>query len=331
MKDIFEYKDNFSLNADIQSKLLLGNPDLNRNPKISIIIPTYKRPELLKSALESCLKQDFKEVYEILVVDNNDDPEYNKNFEIVKSLNDPRILYYRNDKNLGMSGNWNRGIILSRGKNITFCHDDDQLLPYSLSLLNKLSEQNPGKAIFASHNTINEEGKIINKAVIPSRLNKIFKPLNPFEYKKWDVFLCSPGFGCGCLFNRKNMIELGGFNEEFYPSFDYAFNALYVFTFGGVYSLTPTFNYRIFANESMTAYKKFADVDRHFRACMAKRMNTPKWILNKLIDSKYNVSKVNFAINWGKESKELLKTVKVSDKVIDRISKRLITFKRGRL
>ena len=42
-----------------------------RIPKVSVIIPTYKRPHYLREALESLANQTFKD-FEALVVDDGD-------------------------------------------------------------------------------------------------------------------------------------------------------------------------------------------------------------------------------------------------------------------
>lgn len=54
------------------------------NDKVSVVIPTYKRTgEKLNSALQSVLKQSYKNI-EIIVIDDNDNEEFSKN--ILKTL-----------------------------------------------------------------------------------------------------------------------------------------------------------------------------------------------------------------------------------------------------
>lgn len=90
---------------------------------ISIIMPTYNRVGMMKQAIESILRQTYKNI-EIVIIDDNssDDTEIT-----VKELvsNGCNILYYKNANNMGPGYNRNKGYCLSRGEYIVFMDDDD--------------------------------------------------------------------------------------------------------------------------------------------------------------------------------------------------------------
>jgi len=94
---------------------------------VSIIIPTYKRPDLLKKAITSVLIQ--KDVsFEIIVVnDFNDDLK-----PLINSFNDVRINLLFNNRKKGANGARNTGILNSNGDYIAFLDDDDEWLPNKL-------------------------------------------------------------------------------------------------------------------------------------------------------------------------------------------------------
>jgi glycosyltransferase involved in cell wall biosynthesis len=51
------------------------------NPLVSVVIPTYKRPDMLGRAINSVLNQTYDNI-EIIVVDDNDaDSEYRRETE----------------------------------------------------------------------------------------------------------------------------------------------------------------------------------------------------------------------------------------------------------
>ncbi len=317
MRDIFEYTDNFGTYFNVKSELKVGSLDKCPAPVISVIMPVFKRPAYFKIALDSVLNQDFEGQYEIVVVDNNsEEGNINQNQQIVEEANSDKIFYYRNEKNIGMLGNWNRGIELSRAKYVTYCHDDDMFLPNTLSTLYEIQGGKGNKAVFGTFNKIDAIGNYISTAPVLHTKFKILKPLISYNYSKFDVFMGSPGFGCGCLFKRDKLIEIGGYSEEFYPSADYALNAVYTVKYGSRYTLIPTFNYRIAENESLSVYERFVDVDKHFRDCMKKFLPYPDFILDRIIKANYRISKIGFAINWGKRDKSLWAQRKFSDKLI---------------
>lgn len=317
MRDIFEYKDNFAIYSNVKSELKVGDLDKCPTPIISVIMPVFKRPAYFKIALDSVLNQDFEGPYEIVVVDNNsDEGDINQNQQIVEEANSNKIFYYRNEKNIGMFGNWNRGIELSRANYVTYCHDDDMFLPNTLSTLYKIQGGKDNKAVFGTFNKIDPAGNYISVAPVPHTKFKILKPLISYNYSKLDVFMGSPGFGCGCLFKRDKLIEIGGYSEEFYPSADYALNAVYTVKYGSRYTRIPTFNYRIAENESLSVYERFVDVDKYFRDCMKQFLPYPNFILDRIIKANYRISKIKFAINWGKRDESLLAQRKVSDRLI---------------
>ena len=57
-------------------------------PLISVVIPTYNRPELLKKAIQSVVDQTYKN-YEIIIVD---DSSIKNNEKILKNFNKKNII-----------------------------------------------------------------------------------------------------------------------------------------------------------------------------------------------------------------------------------------------
>lgn len=91
-------------------------------PLVSVIIPTYNRPALLKRAVLSAQEQTYQNL-EIIIVDDasNDDTE-----NVVRGFNDNRIKYVKHNTNRGGSAARNTGIETSRGEYIAFLDDDDE-------------------------------------------------------------------------------------------------------------------------------------------------------------------------------------------------------------
>lgn len=107
-------------------------------PKVSVIIPTYNRSDLLKLAISSVLSQSYTD-YEIIVVDDGSTDNTRK---VVESFNAEAIRYvYQN--NMGRSAARNAGISSAKGQYIAFLDSDDIFLPSKLELQVKCLDSNP--------------------------------------------------------------------------------------------------------------------------------------------------------------------------------------------
>ena len=103
----------------------------------SVIIPTHARPHMLGRAVESA-RHAGTEV-EIIVVD---DASTDETASFCKELTG--IQYIRLDRNQGVAGARNVGILASSGKYVAFLDDDDLRLPGSLDVQVKALEADPG-------------------------------------------------------------------------------------------------------------------------------------------------------------------------------------------
>ena len=103
-------------------------PD-NGNPFFSIVIPTYNRGNLLRRAINSFLDQKFQN-FEIIISDNN---SIDNTKEIVESFNDKKIIYSKNNENIGFVLNVEKAILMASGKYI-ITHGDDDVILYSNGL-----------------------------------------------------------------------------------------------------------------------------------------------------------------------------------------------------
>ena len=116
------------------------------NPKVSICIPNYNYGRFIGDAIQSVLDQTYKN-FEFVIVDNcsTDNSE-----EVIKSFSDPRIRFYKNDRNIGGVRNTNRCLSLARGEYITILHADDKLTPNLIEKEAEILDKNPNVGIVYS-------------------------------------------------------------------------------------------------------------------------------------------------------------------------------------
>lgn len=129
------------------------------NELISVCIPTYKRPELLRLTVESCFRQRYRPL-QILIGD--DWPESNAK-HMLDNLSVPdgiTIQYQRHAESLRQARNVNWLFANATGDRIVLLHDDDLMTDGGIDILDaawKLAPT-PNSVIYGKQRIINEDG-----------------------------------------------------------------------------------------------------------------------------------------------------------------------------
>ena len=125
---------------------------------ISVVIPTYQRPDMLREAVESALIQDWRPL-EIVVTDDSPDDASER---MLRSLYVPDgidVVYRRNPTPLRQAANVNQGFAMATGARLVLLHDDDHLLPGAVSTLARTYDVNPGVvAVYGRHRILAADG-----------------------------------------------------------------------------------------------------------------------------------------------------------------------------
>lgn len=230
-------KNSFIEIDNIESICLCGNSTLIKNAEITICIPTYKRPLSLKRAIDSALNQVTDVVYKVIVVDNDDDFSETETSKLLSSYNDTRLIYYKNTKNLGMGGNWNRCGQLVDTNFFSLLHDDDVLFPDYLNSIKKYIRKNSFDCIFLTNKQIGNP--FYNVSSISSRKKFLYEFRKKLGRKETkinisDILFFDNIFGpptCGVTIKTECFLNSGGFNMDYYPSLDWYFFIYCLFGF----------------------------------------------------------------------------------------------------
>lgn len=99
---------------------------ITEGPTISIIMPTYKRGEMITTAIDSILKQTYQN-YEIVIVDDCS-PDNTKEIISEHYGNCEKIKYICNTQNSGAGVSRKNGYLKSKGEFLVFMDDDDYLI-----------------------------------------------------------------------------------------------------------------------------------------------------------------------------------------------------------
>jgi lipopolysaccharide biosynthesis glycosyltransferase/GT2 family glycosyltransferase len=100
---------------------------LIKPPRISVVMSTYNRAEMLKEAMDSILNQTYTD-FEFIIID---DASTDNSVQVIKEYarKDKRIVYIQNKKNTNFVYNLRKGFEISRGEYIARMDDDDVSLP----------------------------------------------------------------------------------------------------------------------------------------------------------------------------------------------------------
>jgi glycosyltransferase involved in cell wall biosynthesis len=164
-------------------------------PLVSVGLPVYNGARFLREAIDSILAQTFTD-FELTISDN---ASTDATEEICRAYaaRDPRVRYYRNERNLGASYNYNRVTELARGKYIRHAAHDDVLAPTNLERCVEVLEADDGVALcYPQMSRIDERGDVIDTFTDSLDLR------DPDPVARWRRFhqLCDDGSMCDPVF-----------------------------------------------------------------------------------------------------------------------------------
>ncbi|MEI7824515.1 MAG: glycosyltransferase [Chlorobiaceae bacterium] len=183
-------------------------------PLVSIVVITYNSAKYVLETLESAKAQTYQNI-ELIV---SDDCSTDNTLEICRNwIEENKTRFVRSEiiktqKNTGVSGNCNRGLMASKGEWIKMIAGDDIMLPDCLLLFYSGSQVYPEVKCFLSQLYL-LQGKIVDQIIkprvrlFPKRASK--QLLNVLRYGSLPALAT---FYC-----RNTLIDIGGFDEK-YPS-----------------------------------------------------------------------------------------------------------------
>ena len=175
---------------------------------VSVIIPTYSRASYIVRAIDSVLSQTYNNIEIIVVDDNGEGTEHQKETEnlLIQYISERKITYLKHDVNRNGSAARNTGIRVSHGDYITFLDDDDELLMSKIERQVEALEKNNGYDGAYCGFQIIKNGKIL-KSVMPTEKGNLQYGLLTL---RWNI-----GTGSNPMFRRSVFDDIGLFDESF--------------------------------------------------------------------------------------------------------------------
>jgi glycosyltransferase involved in cell wall biosynthesis len=139
---------------------------------IDVMLPYYGDVDLMKLAAQSVMSQQYREWRLIVIDDGYPSPEPARWFG---SIEDTRVIYRKNDKNLGANGNYRRALELVEAPIVVIMGADDIMLPNYLQVVASAFEAHPDASVVQPGvQVIDEAGRVSNPLV--DRVKKVYAP-----------------------------------------------------------------------------------------------------------------------------------------------------------
>lgn len=113
--------------------------------KVSFIVRTCKRPQVLRHSLESIRKQTYQNIEVVVVEDGPNTAEH----MIKTEFADMDIKYYNTGKKAGRAKAGNMALGIASGKYLNFLDDDDLIYPQHTEILVQNMKKSQKKAVYA--------------------------------------------------------------------------------------------------------------------------------------------------------------------------------------
>ncbi len=186
---------------------------------VSVLIPTYHRPETLSRAIDSALNQDYPEIEVVVADDNGVGTEFGlKTEEVMKAYSDnPRVKYVQHQNNVNGSAARNSAFRASSGEYVALLDDDDEFLPIKISSqVKRLEELDESWGVcYCDYEKVSQDGsRVLAKSGENAEGDLLIEELK-------RNFMISAG--SNLMVKRSVFEEVGGFDESFLRNQDVEF------------------------------------------------------------------------------------------------------------
>ncbi|MCA9370334.1 MAG: glycosyltransferase [Candidatus Peregrinibacteria bacterium] len=127
-------------------------------PKVSVLIPIYKpNPKHLEESLDGLLKQSEQD-FEAIICEEPTDVD--SSAVLTKYVNDPRFQHFKNEKCLGIGGNWNRCYSKATSPVIAYLFQDDLWASHYLETALEVFEKHKTVGIISMYHEYQYDEKL---------------------------------------------------------------------------------------------------------------------------------------------------------------------------
>lgn len=172
---------------------------------VSVVIPTYKRSELLKKAIDTTLDQTYSNIELLVVNDNIPGDEYSiELYKLIDSYDDKRLKLVEQEKHINGAAARNAGIKEAKGEYIAFQDDDDYWEKTKIEdQVRQIESLDESWGAVSCLMRFYKNGKLV-RACLPYRDGNVL----------FDVLSLRTGLGTGALLIRRTALDKAGYFDE---------------------------------------------------------------------------------------------------------------------
>lgn len=171
------------------------------NPKISVIVSTHNGERYIKETIASLFSQTFGDIE--LIVSN--DGSTDRTSELLRSVDDHRLIVLESDQNHGIAASQNRAMSLARGEYIALQDHDDISLPIRLEQQLAFLEQHRDVGLVGSGCiVIDENGKPTGEWAVP---------ISDIDLK-WSLLIHNPFLHTSLMIRRSALGSLAAYSPD---------------------------------------------------------------------------------------------------------------------
>ena len=189
---------------------------MHEYPLVSICIPSFNNEKSISHTIDSILNQTYENI-EIILIDNC---STDNTFNVMQKYLDKNIKIYRNDKNIGVVGNWNKCIEYATGEYVCIFHADDIYSPYIIEIQVKAFDETQDiAAVFTTSYIMDDKQAIIGEINLPKINVKQIK--YDFDSLFNDILSHGNYLVCPSAMVKKEVYEnIGKFTDEYASCLD---------------------------------------------------------------------------------------------------------------
>ncbi|HEY9614268.1 glycosyltransferase family 2 protein [Allocoleopsis sp.] len=170
-------------------------------PLVSVVIPTYRRPLLVKRAVQSALTQTLSQIEVIVVIDGPDQSTR----EALATIDDPRLRVIELPTNQGCCAARQAGITAAQAKWVAHLDDDDEWMSHKLERQLETVQHSKYAFPIASCYVVVRSSK--GEGIWPRRPPDESEPLSEYLFVRNSLFQGEGLLQASSLLTSKELLE----------------------------------------------------------------------------------------------------------------------------